>query len=98
MDNVSSCRIQERKVKKNDNGTVDVWFALHDEIAPSSKEKCKITNYCEGGLGICTDFPLRPGKKISFINKQEDLHLLDNGIVMWTTESHEGYQAGIKFV
>jgi hypothetical protein len=98
MDNVKCRRNQERKVKKNDNGGANVWYAIHDEFMPFNKEKAQITNYCEGGLGICTSIPLKPGKKIMFINKREELHLPDNGIVMWATQSSEGYHAGIKFV
>jgi hypothetical protein len=66
------------------------------EVGPLYYEG-SITDISDGGMGIRIDYPLEPGRRLSF-EEEEAGHR--EGIVMWCAPLQEGkaYRAGIQFV
>ncbi len=97
MEKINCRRTEERKKELDNFGTEVIWFEIEDNILPSCKVQAKITDYCEDGMGLCTQANLKPGKRIRFVSKQRNSNIPDEGIIMWTTISQEGCKAGVKF-
>lgn len=89
-------RRHERKSTRNSSYPV-VWFVVKNDINASREVKASVTDISESGAGLFTHVALAPGQKIKFTNKESRKDLPEVGVVMWTTESKEGYKAGVMF-
>jgi hypothetical protein len=89
-------RSHERKSTHNSSYPV-VWFVVKSDITASGEVKASVTDISESGVGLFTDVALAPGQMIKFTNKESRKDLPEVGVVMWTTESKEGYKAGVMF-
>lgn len=89
-------RRHKRQSTRNSSYPV-VWFVVKSDITSSSEVKASVTDISESGAGLFTDVALAPGQMIEFTNKESRKELPDVGVVMWTTESKEGYKAGVMF-
>ena len=89
-------RRHKRKSTRNSSYPV-VWFVVKSDITTSDELKAAVTDISESGVGLFTDIALAPGQMIRFTNKESREDLPDMGVVMWTTESEEGFKAGVMF-
>lgn len=90
---------ERRKHNRKEQEKADypvVWFKIQDFIAPSDSIQGKIIDISKTGLGLATDIPLQPGQFIKFNDRRNKSEFPEAGIIMWTAESHEGFQAGVK--
>ena len=96
MGAIADKRRHERKSTRNSSYPV-VWFVVKSDITSSDEVKASVTEISESGAGLFTEIALAPGQMIEFINKESRKELPEVGVVMWTTESKEGYKAGVMF-
>ena len=89
-------RRHTRKSTRNSSYPV-VWFVVKSDITSSTEVKASVTDISESGAGLFTEVALSPGQMIKFTNKESRKELPDLGVVMWTSESEEGYKAGVMF-
>lgn len=73
-----------------------VWFKIQNFITPSDSIQGKIIDMSKTGFGLSTDTPLQPGQFIKFNDRRNKSEFPEAGIIMWTAESREGFQAGVK--
>ena len=90
-------RGQSRLTSKN-GSAVPVWFEFQEGMHPVKALKGQIIDSSSNGIGLRTEVPLKAGHKIVFPRRKANGALPTEGIVVWTTESPEGHQAGIMFV
>ena len=89
-------RRHKRKSTRNSSYPV-VWFVIKSDITTAGEVKASVMDISESGVGLFTDIALAPGQTIKFTNKESRQDLPEKGVVMWTTESKEGYKAGVMF-
>ncbi len=50
------------------------------------------------GMGIICEFHLKVEQVVYFTDEQSQWDLPDQGLVVWTFKTDDGYRAGIKFI
>jgi hypothetical protein len=73
-------------------------FRIEGEIDPGAELTASLVDVSAGGAGLCTDIRLELGQILRFSNTRKHPELQEQGQVIWTAESQEGVQVGVKFV
>lgn len=92
----SEKRRHQRKMTHNSTFPI-VWFVVHEDMSTSAEMQAAVTDISASGVGLHTEVALEPGQKIKFTKKETIDMLAEAGTVMWTTESRDGYKAGVMF-
>lgn len=94
--------MEERRQHKRRAAKAIIKFAvIRNELSgilSSDTAEAEVFDISETGFGLLTQDSLKPGHLIKVMEKDSNLQLSDTGVVMWTTESAEGFKAGIKFI
>ena len=89
-------RGEKRKKNKGNPRFPAIWLEVIDDLGLPAPVKADVIDVSEQGLGLSIEKPLNPGQAVRFI-KKEPAHHPDNGIVMWTSESTDGFRVGVLF-
>ena len=89
-------RLERQPIRGSIKFTV-VREGMQSDSMPSETLQAEVVDVSETGLGLRIETSLEPGQVIKFVNTDLEWQLPESGVVVWTTESPDGYRAGIKF-
>ena len=92
-------RSHKRQPRKGRQEQVTIRFEVQEEFSGGhSRRTAVVTDVSQSGVGLCTEEPLELGQRLKFLNTKEHADFSENGQVIWTAESQDGFRIGVKFV